>query len=77
MAAPDRANDSRRQPNLGLPSFVSAVKSEHRYKKAQPDVKVTKRTELPPAMDTDVPFNERLDLAEKHLAEEERDLGNK
>lgn len=72
--AEDRANNPARRPNLGLPDFVkSAVKSEHRYKSPQPKVTVTKRTELPPALDTDVPFNDRVELAQKHLHEADKD----
>ena len=66
--AEDRANNPARRPNLGLPNFVQ----DSMAKKSTPVV-ITKRTELPPALDTDVPFNERIDLAKKHLLESDHD----
>lgn len=65
--AEDRANNPARRPNIGLPNFVQEKMA------AKPKPAVKKRTELPPAMDTDVPFNERLDLATTHLHEADRD----
>lgn len=75
--AEDRARDPRRVPNLGLPDFATAVKSEHRYKKPKPNVEVTKRTELPTAtreimLEKDKPAR-KDDEARKDLEQSKQD----
>lgn len=71
MSAPDRANDPRRVPNLGLPNFIQEKNA------AKPKHKVTKRTELPTAtreimMEKDKPAR-KDDEARRDLAQSQEE----